>query len=56
MCQDLALLSGSSWYYAYNPSDPYVAQHPNFVPMHWCLPLNVSIPSGTNLSFLLGPK
>jgi hypothetical protein len=59
-CQDLALLTGASWYYAYNPGDPYAPgstpPHNNFVPMHWCIPLDVAIPSGTNLTFLLGPN
>ena len=38
-CQDLQLLTGASWYYAYNPSDPFAPSggpyHDNFVPMHW---------------------
>jgi hypothetical protein len=56
-CTDVALLN-PGWYYAYNPSDPY-GQPGNpslFTPMHWCLPLNATIPSGVNTTFLLGPN
>jgi hypothetical protein len=63
-CQDFALLTSASWFYAYNPADPFSSAgqpstiHPAFVPMHWCTKglANASIPPGTNATFLLGFK
>lgn len=55
----VAALTGSSWYYAYNPTDPFAgddadaAPHPQFVPMWWCFSSALP-PAGTNLSLFMG--
>ena len=55
-CSDFSLLTAASWYYAYNPSDPYAPNgSPLFVPMHWCTKnlANATIPASVNSTFLL---
>ena len=53
------MLTGASWHYSYNPTDNYYAtthDASQFVPMHWCLPLTVPLPSYANSSIILGPN
>ena len=55
-CADFSLLSRASFYYDYNPSDPYAPNgSPLFVPMHWCTKglANATIPASVNATFLL---
>ena len=60
-CTDVKLLN-PGWYYDYNPQDKFAdSTNPDgytllFSPMHWCEPLNASIPSTVNTTFVLGPN
>lgn len=54
----VGVLTGASWYYAYNPADPFAADnggapHSQFVPMWWCFS-SVPAPAATNLSHFMG--
>ena len=49
-------LSAASWFYAYNPTDPFAAgdaPHSQFVPMYWCFS-DAPTPPGTNLTHFMG--
>jgi hypothetical protein len=60
-CTDVKLLN-PGFYYDYNPSDKFADSSNEqgypalFTPMHWCLPLNATIPSTVNTTFVLGPN
>jgi hypothetical protein len=53
----VGVLANASWFYAYNPVDPFQPAggppHPQFVPMYWCFS-NETVPPLTNLSHFMG--